>query len=84
MLTGLKIFTRIVNSEFAVNFRFVFKCLATVTYDLPLITIPVSNCHLFSDINISQGSIATRLGCGAVVIYHFTANLSLSLTMKEF
>jgi len=25
------------------------KCLATVIYDLPLITIPVSNCHLFSD-----------------------------------
>jgi len=55
------------------------KCLATVIYDLPLITIPVTNCHLFSDINISQGSVATRLMCGGI----FTANLSLSLTMKE-
>jgi len=32
------------------------KCLATVIYDLPLITIPVSKCHLFSDITISQGT----------------------------
>jgi len=59
------------------------KCLATVIYNLPLITIPVSNCQLFSDINISQGSVATRLRCGGIFSYHFTANLSLSLTMKE-
>jgi len=56
------------------------KCLATVIYDLALITIRVSNCHLFSDITISQGSVATRLSFS----YHFTANLSLSLTLKEF
>jgi len=45
------------------------KCLATVIYDLPLITIPVSNCHLFSDsdINISQGSVAMRLRCGGIL-----------------
>jgi len=30
------------------------KCLATVIYDLPLITIPVSNYHLFSDITIHK------------------------------
>ena len=60
------------------------KCLATVIYDLPLITIPVSNCHLFSDINISQGSVATHLRCGGTFSYHFTANLSLSRTVKEF
>jgi len=61
-----------------------FKCLATVIYDLPLITIPVSNCQLFSDITISQGSVATRLRCGGIYSHHFTANLSLSLTVKEF
>jgi len=55
-----------------------------VIYDLPLITIPVSNCHLFLDITISQGSVATRLRCGGIFNYHFTANLSLSLTLKEF
>jgi len=58
------------------------KCLATVIYDLPLTTRPVSNCHLFSDINVSQGSVATRLRCGVVVMHHFAANLSLSLTMN--
>jgi len=49
-----------------------------------LITIPVSNCRLFSDNNISQGSVATRLRCGEMFRYHFTANLSLSLSLKEF
>jgi len=42
------------------------KCLATVIYDLPLIRIPVSNCHLFSDITIPQGSVATRLRCDGI------------------
>jgi len=60
------------------------RCLATVIYDLLLITIPVSNCHLFSDINISQGSVATCLMCVGTCRYHFIANLSLSLTVKEF
>jgi len=49
-----------------------------------LITIPVSNCHLFSGITISQGSVATRLGCGEVFSYRFIANLSPSLTVEEF
>ena len=59
-------------------------CLATVIYDVLFIIILVANYHLFSDINISQSNVAMRLRCGALVIYHFTANLSLSLTMKEF
>jgi len=57
------------------------KYLATVIYDLPLITIPVSNFHLFSDITISQGSVATHLRYGGIFNYHFTANLSPSLTV---
>jgi len=60
------------------------KCLDTVIYDLPLITILVSNCHLFSDVTISQGSVATHLRCGGIFSYHFTANLSPSLKVKEF
>jgi len=60
------------------------KCLDTVIYDLPLITIPVSNRHLFSAITISQGSVATRLRCGGIFSYNFTANLSPSLAVKEF
>jgi len=39
---------------------------------------------LFSDITISQGSVATRLRCGGIFSCHFTANLSPSLTVKEF
>jgi len=34
--------------------------------------------------DISQGSVATRLGCGGVFIYHFVTNFLLSLTVKEF
>jgi len=60
------------------------KCLDAVLYDLLLITILVSNCHLFSDITISQGSVATRLRCSGICSYHCTANLSPSLTVKSF
>jgi len=34
--------------------------------------------------DISQGSVATRLGCDGVFVYDFTANFVLSLTVKEF
>jgi len=56
-----------------------------VPCDLLFITIPVSNCLLFSDINISQGSVLTCLRCGGIFSYHATgaANLSLSVTVKE-
>jgi len=33
---------------------------------------------------ISQGSVATRLGCGGVFVYDFVTNFLLSLTVKEF
>jgi len=46
--------------------------------------IRVSNCCLFSDINISQGSAVMHLGCGGIFSCHFTADLLLSLTVKEF
>jgi len=39
---------------------------------------------MFSDINISQGGVATRLKCGGIFSYHFTVRLSLSLAMNEF
>jgi len=39
---------------------------------------------LFSDIDISQGSVATPLRFVGIFCYHFTANLLPSLTMKEF
>jgi len=38
----------------------------------------------FLNTDISQGSVATRLGCGGVFIHHFVTNFILSLTVKEF
>jgi len=35
-------------------------------------------------INISQGRVATYLSCGGIFSCHFTANLLLNLTVKEF
>ena len=39
---------------------------------------------IFLNTDISQGSVATRLGCGGVFIYHFVINFLLSPTVKEF
>ena len=38
----------------------------------------------FLNIDILQGSVATRLRCGAIFKYEFVANLPLSLSAKEF
>jgi len=38
----------------------------------------------FLNTDISQGSVATRLGCGGVCVYDFVTNFLLSLTVKEF
>ena len=34
--------------------------------------------------DISQGSVATRLGCVGVFVYDLVTNFLLSLTVKEF
>ena len=38
----------------------------------------------FLNTDISQGSVATRLGFGGVFVYGFVTNFLLSLTVKEF
>jgi len=38
----------------------------------------------FLNIDISQGSVATRLSCGGIFKYQLVANLPLSLPVKEF
>ena len=38
----------------------------------------------FLNTDISQGSIATRLGCVGVFVHDFVTNFLLSLTVKEF
>jgi len=52
--------------------------------DLSLITIHISDYCQFSDIHISQGSVATYVMCGGIFQYDFLVNLPLSLTLKEF
>jgi len=39
---------------------------------------------IFLNTDISQGSVATRLGCGGIFVYDFITNFLLSLTVKEF
>ena len=38
----------------------------------------------FLNIDISQGSVATRLRCGGIFNYELVANLPVSLPVKEF
>ena len=38
----------------------------------------------FLNTDISQGSVATRLGCDGVFVYYFVTNFLLSLIVKEF
>ena len=38
----------------------------------------------FLNTDISQGNVATRLGCGGVFVYDFVTHFLLSLTVKEF
>jgi len=38
----------------------------------------------FLNTDISQGSVATRLGCGGVIIHHLVTNFLLSLTVNKF
>ena len=52
--------------------------------DLSLITIHISHCRQFSDIQISQGSVATYLRCGGMFKYEFVADLPASLPVKNF
>jgi len=54
--------------------------MAILPGDLSLITISISDRHQFSDIRISQGSVATYLRCGGIFKYEFVANLLLSLS----
>ena len=63
-----------------IYFKTVFEwlCLA-----YSLLHLLLKNCD-FLNTDISQGSVATRLGCGGVFTYDFVTNFLLSLTVKEF
>ena len=48
-----------------------------------LLQLLLEHCD-FLNIDISEGSVATRLGCGGVFKYGFVTNFLLSLKLKEF
>ena len=48
-----------------------------------LLQLLLEHCD-FLNINISQGSVATRLKCGGIFKYELVANLPVSLQVKEF
>ena len=48
-----------------------------------LLQILLEHCD-FLNIDISQGSVATRLRCGGIFKYELVANLPVSLPVKEF
>jgi len=52
--------------------------------DLSLITIHISDCCQFSDVHISQDSVATYLRNGGIFKCRFVANLPMSQSVKEF
>jgi len=56
--------------------------LAVLPYDLSLITIHIADYRQFSDIHISQGSVATYVTYGGTCKHHFVANSSRSLPVK--
>jgi len=58
------------------------KRLATLLCDLSLITVLISGCCQSSGINISQGSVATRVRCSERFNDNFTVNLLMSKKVK--
>ena len=48
-----------------------------------LLQLLLEHCD-YLNIDISQGSIATRLRCGGIFKYELVANLPVSLSVKEF
>ena len=59
------------------------KCLAILPCDLSLITIHISDWRNFSDIHISQGSVATCLRLSGIFKHVFVANLLPSPSVKK-
>jgi len=71
------------NDMFVMKQRITTEMLAILPCHLSLITINISDCCQFSDIQISQGSAATCLRFGEIFKYEFVAHLPLSLSEKE-
>jgi len=59
------------------------QCLSGYVLHNSLLHLLLKNCD-FLNKDISQGSVATCLGCGGIFTYEFVTNFLLSLTVKEF
>jgi len=57
--------------------------MAVLPCDSSLITIHISDIRQFSDIHISQGSVATYLTFVGIFKQEFVANLPVSLSAKK-
>ena len=51
--------------------------------DLSLITIHISDCRQFSEIHISQGSVATYFRCGGIFKYEFVAKFTVESVIEK-
>jgi len=58
--------------------------VTTLPCDLSLITMHASNFCYFSDIDVSQGSSATRVRCGGILNDDFVAYLLVNLSVTKF
>jgi len=51
---------------------------------MTMFAMHISDCCQFSDIHISQGSVATYLRRGGIFKYESVANSPVSMPVKEF
>ena len=83
----LKIFplTRLINKRLVIWLLTApphLEYVTTVLCNLSLITTLVCDCHSFSDINVSQGSVATHMKCGGIFNKFIAANILENLTVE--
>ena len=85
MFTNLKkSFISRVNDKYVVKYSSHLKFFVILPCDSSIIAICISEwCH-FSDVHISQGSIATCLKRGGIFKHEFVANLLPSPLVKKF
>jgi len=69
------------NAYFFLQTFILKQCLSGYVLQNTLLRLLLKNGD-FLNTDISQGSVATRLGCGGVFMYHLVTNLLLSLTVK--
>jgi len=63
--------------------HFLKQCLSGNALHDSLLRLLLKNCN-FLNIDISQSSVATRIGCGGVFKHDFVTTFLVSLTVKEF